>query len=65
MHVFYYRRKKNSSLGQAMCQIQSRAVLAYILRDPIMLLEHEVCYMVNFAKKSKNTDGETWGMSPC
>lgn len=30
-----------------------------------MLLEHEVFYMVNFAKKSKNTDGESWGMSPC
>lgn len=61
MHAFHYRRMENSFLGQAICQIQSRAVLACIVRGPTMLLEQEVFHMVNFAK-SKNSDGEVWDM---
>lgn len=42
---------------------QSRSVCGGT--DSVMLLEHEVFHMVNFAKNSKNPKGDVWHMSPC
>lgn len=60
MPALHYRKMKNSSLGQVIGQIQSRAVPVCLVRGPPMLLEQEVFHTVNLAN-SKNPDGEVWG----